>query len=305
MSSDAALRQTAAFEDQLRQDLPFLDDEDLTDVMLNDDGRLWIKRWGKSPELVRTDFPSARAETLLRLAAGAANTEITFKNPRLSAELPNGARLQGFLPPVTTRPVIVLRTHREVRVSLQDYVTNGYMTADQAAEIRENIAQRKNIVIAGATGSGKTTLANAMLLELKDSHDRIVVLEDTRELQCAAPNTVRLRSSLAISLRELVFDTLRIKPDRIVVGEVRKGSVARELLAAWSTGHPGGITTLHADSAGDVMVRVEQLLMEEFPVVPYHLISRAIDAVYFLATTPNGPRLTTMEPDAMEDLKER
>jgi type IV secretion system protein VirB11 len=225
------------------------------------------------------------------MAAGATDTEVNRHAPRLSAELPNGTRLQGFIPPVTARPVLVLRLHREVVIPLDDYVSAGFMNVAAADAIRQALRERRNIMVVGPTGSGKTTLANAMLMELASSADRIAILEDTRELRCDAPNTVRLRSSRVVSLRELVQDSLRIKPDRIVIGEIRSGAVARETLNAWNTGHPGGIATIHADSAADTLHRLEHLLSEEFAVPPRHLIGRSIDDIIFIGVSGGSARL--------------
>lgn len=284
-------RNAQALMSALRNHIPALEDPTVTDVFANDDGRLWTKRWGAPAEVQESEFPASVAEAVLRMAAGATDTEINRHSPRLSAELPNGTRLQGFIPPVTTRPVLILRLHREVVIPLCDYVSSGFMTASAAGAIRQALRERRNIVVAGPTGSGKTTLANAMLMELASSTDRIAILEDTRELRCDAPNTIRLRSSRVVSLRDLVQDSLRIKPDRIVIGEIRSGAVARETLNAWNTGHPGGIATIHADSALDTLHRLEHLLSEEFAAPPRHLIGRSIDDIIFIGVSGGSASL--------------
>ncbi|SDG53908.1 ATPase, T2SS/T4P/T4SS family [Thalassobaculum litoreum] len=284
-------RGARALYETLAKYLPYIDDPEITDVYLNDDGGLWTQRWGGWPLLVEERFSISAAESILRLVAGQSGQEVTTKSPRLAAELPDGTRLQGFIPPVTTRPVFVLRLHRQTNISLGDYVSQEFMTAEAANWIRAALKERRNILIAGPTGTGKTTLANAILKELEQSYDRVAILEDMRELRCPAPNTLSLRSSAAVGLRQLVQDVLRVKPDRIVVGEIRSGIVARELLNAWNTGHPGGLATIHADSAMDALRRLEHLLSEEYQVPPRHLVGRAIQEVLFIGRRSARPYL--------------
>lgn len=166
--------------------------------------------------------------------------------------------------------------------SLDDYVAAGTMSGVQADALREAVARRFNIVIAGATSSGKTTLANALLAEVARTDDRVVILEDTRELQCAAPNVVSLRTKDGVAtLSDLVRSALRLRPDRILVGEVRGGE-AIDLLKAWGTGHPGGVGTLHAGSAMGALLRLEQLIQEAVVTVPRPLIAETIDLIVVL-----------------------
>jgi type IV secretion system protein VirB11 len=168
------------------------------------------------------------------------------------------------------------------------------MSAEQAAALRGAVAARRNILIAGGTSTGKTTLANALLAEGAKTSDRVVLIEDTRELQCAAPNLVALRTKDGVaSLAELVRSSLRLRPDRIPIGEVR-GAEALDLLKAWGTGHPGGIGTIHAGTALGALRRLEQLVQEAVAVVPRALIAETLDLIAVLSGRGDERRLTEL-----------
>ena len=189
-------------------------------------------------------------------------------------------------------PSFTIRKPAAVVLTLKDYVGSGIMTSVQAQILRECIITRKSLLIVGGTGSGKTTLANALLHEVAKTGDRIVILEDTRELQCDAPDKIALRTQAgSVSMADLVRSTLRLRPDRIIVGEVRGGE-ALDLLKAWNTGHPGGIATVHANSAKDGLNRLEQLISEKSARVPRSLIAMAVDVVVGITNT-DGKRTVT------------
>jgi len=183
----------------------------------------------------------------VRLVAHHVGAEVHAGSPRVSAELPEtGERFEGLLPPVVAAPAFAIRKPAVAVFTLDDYVAAGTMSAGQAATLRAAVADRRNILVAGGTSTGKTTLTNALLAEVAKSADRVVLIEDTRELQCKAPNLVALRTKDGVaSLSDLVRSSLRLRPDRIPIGEVR-GAEALDLLKAWGTGHPGGIGTIHA-----------------------------------------------------------
>ncbi|MBB3882043.1 P-type conjugative transfer ATPase TrbB [Acetobacter musti] len=272
-----------------------LDDPSIVEVMLNPDGRLWIDRLAGGMEDTGTRIAPADAERIVRLVAHHVGAEVHPGSPRVSAELPgSGERFEGLVPPVVVAPCFAIRRPAIAVFSLDDYVAGGIMTAAQATFLRRAIAERKNILVAGGTSTGKTTLVNALLAEIAQTGDRVVLIEDTRELQCAAPNLVALRTrDGAASLSDLVRSSLRLRPDRIPIGEVR-GAEALDLLKAWGTGHPGGVGTLHAGSAIGALRRLEQLIQEAVVTVPRALIAETIDVIAVLSGRGSARRLAEL-----------
>jgi len=261
-----------------------LADPNVVEVMLNPDGSLWVDRLcgGRSPTgIALTPFD---AERIIRLIAAHVRAEVHSGSPILSAELPEtGERFEGILPPVVRAPVFAIRKRAEHVIPLSAYVVDGILTLEQSELLRQAIHDRQNIVIAGGTSTGKTTLANALLKEIAATGDRVVILEDTVELQCTCADHLSLRTRPGVaSMTDLVRSTLRLRPDRIVVGEVR-GAEALDLLKAWGTGHPGGIATVHASSAPGVLSRLEQLVQEVTVTAPRALIAEAVDLIVFIA----------------------
>ncbi|MEM7569753.1 MAG: P-type conjugative transfer ATPase TrbB [Pseudomonadota bacterium] len=265
-----------------------LSDPSIVEVLLNPDGTLWLERYGKGREQTDTWLSPLEAERVIRLMGSSIGQEVTRHAPTVSAELPgSGERFEGVLPPVATAPCFAIRKATAQVFTLDDYVAAGTLAAAHAHVLRQAVLDRHNILIVGGTGSGKTTLANALLKEVADTGDRVVILEDTRELQCAATDQVSLRTQPGtVAMADLVKSTLRLRPDRIVIGEVR-GPEALDLLKAWNTGHPGGIATLHANSAKDGLHRLEQLIGERATNVPRTLISSSIDLL--VSITGRGP----------------
>nr|WP_249816828.1 P-type conjugative transfer ATPase TrbB [Bradyrhizobium sp. 160] len=273
----------------------FLEDPSIVEVMLNPDGRLWIDRLSGGLEDSGRTMSPADGERIVRLVAHHVGAEVHAGRPRVSAELPEtGERFEGLLPPVVAAPAFAIRKPAVAVFTLDDYVAAGTMTAGQAAAVRAAVASRKNILVAGGTSTGKTTLTNALLAEIAGTADRVVLIEDTRELQCRAPNLVALRTKDGVaSLSDLVRSSLRLRPDRIPIGEVR-GSEALELLKAWGTGHPGGIGTIHAGSALGALRRLEQLIQEAVLTVPKALIAETIDLVAVLRGRGSERRLAEL-----------
>ncbi|EAT08447.1 conjugal transfer protein traB [Sphingomonas sp. SKA58] len=210
--------------------------------------------------------------------ASHARTEVHGERPIVSAELPPhgqgaGERFEGILPPVSTAPCFSIRKPAARVYTLMDYVADGIMSAEAARMLSLAVVDRRNILIAGGTSSGKTTLANALLAEMAHLDERVILIEDTRELQSPAHDTVALRTRAgAVTMGDLVRSTLRLRPDRIIVGEVRGGE-ALDMLKAWNTGHPGGIATVHANSASSALYRIEQLIQEAVVTVPRRLVA--------------------------------
>ncbi|MER9522157.1 MULTISPECIES: P-type conjugative transfer ATPase TrbB [unclassified Mesorhizobium] len=273
----------------------YLDDAGIVEVMLNPDGRLWIDRLSEGLSDTGERLSAADGERIVRLVAHHVGAEVHAGAPRVSAELPEtGERFEGLLPPVVAAPAFAIRKPAVAIFTLEDYVAAGIMSARQADTLRQGVANRANILVAGGTSTGKTTLINALLAEVAKTADRVVIIEDTRELQCAAPNLVAMRTKDGVaSLSDLVRSSLRLRPDRIPVGEVR-GSEALELLKAWGTGHPGGLGTIHAGSAIGALRRMEQLIQEAVVTVPRALIAETIDLVAVLSGRGSARRLSEL-----------
>lgn len=269
-----------------------LEDPSVVEVMLNPDGRLWVDRLSEGLSDTGEHLSPADGERIVRLVAHHVGVEVHANAPRVSAELPEtGERFEGLLPPVVAAPTFAIRKPAVAVFTLGDYVAAGIMASDQAEALRSGVAARANILVAGGTSTGKTTLTNALLAEVAKTDDRVVIIEDTRELQCTAPNLVAMRTKDGVaSLSELVRSSLRLRPDRIPVGEVR-GSEALDLLKAWGTGHPGGIGTIHAGSAIGALRRMEQLIQEAVVTVPRALIAETIDLIAVLAGRGASRRL--------------
>ncbi len=272
-----------------------LDDASVVEVMLNPDGRLWIDRLTGGLEDTGARLSPADGERIVRLVAHHVGAEVHPGSPRVSAELPEtGARFEGLLPPVVAAPSFAIRKPAVAVFTLGDYVESGILLGAQADVLRAAVQSRKNILVAGGTSTGKTTLVNALLAEVAQTGDRVVLIEDTRELQCAAPNLVSLRTKDgATTVTDLVRSALRLRPDRIPIGEVRGGE-ALDLIKAWGTGHPGGIGTIHAGTAIGALRRLEQLVQEAVVTVPRALIAETIDLIAVLSGRGSARRLSEL-----------
>jgi P-type conjugative transfer ATPase TrbB len=276
-----------------------LADPRVIEVMVNPDGVLRIDRLGEGRVETGTRLEPAQVERIIRLVASHARSEVHGDKPIVSAELPPhgegaGERFEGVLPPVSLAPCFSIRKPAARIYTLIDYVSDGIMSADAARILSLAVVDRRNILVVGGTSSGKTTLANALLAEMAHLDERVILIEDTRELQCAAPDVVALRTRAgSVTMADLVRSTLRLRPDRIIVGEVR-GAEALDMLKAWNTGHPGGIATVHANSALSALYRIEQLVQEAVVSVPRRLIADAIDLIVFIAGRGLARRVETI-----------
>lgn len=272
-----------------------LNDPSIIEVMVNPDGKLWLDKLGvgrfDTGERIKPDD----AERIVRLVASHIRQEVNPDTPIVSAELPGGGeRFEGVLPPIVSAPCFSIRKGAVAIFTLGDYVNKGTMSKSQADALQYAVTSKLNILIVGGTSSGKTTLANALLAEIAKTNDRVLILEDTRELQCAAKDTVALRTYGAkVTLADLVRSTLRLRPDRIIIGEVR-GPEALDMLKAWNTGHPGGITTVHANSAIAGLARIEQLILEGISSVPRTLIAEAVDVIVYISGRGEARKIETI-----------
>lgn len=274
--------------------LTALADPNVIEVMVNPDGRLWLDVLGDGMCDTGEKIDPAQSESLLGTVAAMLGTVLNVEHPILEGELPlDGSRIGGVLPPITTKPTFAIRKRATRIFSLADYVGSGALNPGHAELIRAAIRKRENILIAGSTGSGKTTIANALLHEIAfaaSSSERIVILEDTVELQCSAANRIELRTNEYVDITKLLRTTMRLRPDRIIVGEVR-GAEALTLLKAWNTGHPGGISTIHANNCLAALTRLEQLVQEANVPPQPRLIAEAVNIIICIARLSNGRRV--------------
>lgn len=248
-------------ERDLGEILSFLKDPKTVEVILNPDSSIWQERQGEPMKKVGFLAPS-RAESIMRTIAGFHGKELTRHNPILECELPlDGSRFAGQISPIVLNPSFAIRKRATSIFTLDQYVDKKIMTLKQCEKIKEFISNHKNILVVGGTGSGKTTLLNAMIDAMVKINptERVIIIEDTGELQCAAQNSIQYHTTIDVSMTQLLKTTLRMRPDRILVGEVR-GEEALDLLDAWNTGHDGGIGTLHSTTAKSGLTRLKSLV---------------------------------------------
>lgn len=271
-----------------------LEDPDVIEIMLNPDGSLWIEKYGQDHDRIGV-IPVAQGRLILSQVASGLNLTVNEKNPIVEGEFPlDGSRFEGTFPPIVgPGPSLSLRKKASRVFTLEEYAAAGSITARAINIIEDAVRRRLNIVVVGGTSSGKTTFVNALIdaiFRLTPSH-RLLILEDTAELQSQSPNTVFLRTSVLaeVDMRKLAKVSMRYAPKRILVGEVRD-SAALEMLKLWNTGHPGGVSTFHADSAEEALPRLEELVEEAGLGPKQKLIGRAVDLAVYMEKTPDNRR---------------
>ncbi len=274
--------------------LAAINDPNVTEIIINEDGRVWIESYQKGMHEAGVALSASQVESLIGTVAASLGNVANTAHPIVEGELPIGAiRFEGLVPPVTRRPCCVMRKPAQVLYTLEDYVRGGILNDARASVLREAADSRLNVVIAGGTGSGKTTLAGALINEMvarSDPNERYVIIEDTLEIQCRAKNLVQLHTAEAADMTRLVRTTMRLRPDRIIIGEVR-GAEALALLKAWNTGHPGGVTTIHANNARAALTRLSSLVQEAGVPPQPELIAETINLLAFIVRTPAGRRV--------------
>ncbi|MCE0853687.1 P-type conjugative transfer ATPase TrbB [Pseudomonas asiatica] len=271
-----------------------LNDPKTVELMCNGDGKLWLERLGEPMRQIGQLKP-AQAESIIKTVAGYHGKEVTRQKPLLEGEWPlDGSRFAGQLPPVVRGATFAIRKKAIAIFTLDEYVKAGIMSDAQCAAIKNAIREHRNILVIGGTGSGKTTLVNAVINEMVSEFpaERVFIIEDTGEIQCAASNFVQYHTTIEVTMTMLLKTTLRMRPDRILVGEVR-GEEALDLLDAWNTGHPGGAATLHANSAAEGLTRLKSLVSrnKSAPAEIEPLIGEAVHVVVSIARTPEGRRI--------------
>jgi len=287
MQEKQQLRLAEAFRDRLGGFVrDALEDPTVIEVMVNGCGRVWLDTLDRGRIATDTVMHPAASEAIIRLVAHHIGAMVNEDHPSVAGTLPiGGERFQGVLPPLTKAPAFTIRKRPQVIFRLDDYVESGALTATQAEHLRLALAEHRNILVSGGTSSGKTTFLNALLAEPAIADDRIVLIEDTVELQCSAEDHLQLltkRTEPRITIRDLVQTTLRLRPDRL------------DMLKAWNTGHDGGLGTVHANNGSDALHRLEDLISEVATNVPKRLIAQAIDLVVHIRRTSSGRRIEEM-----------
>lgn len=269
----------------------YFSDDNVIEIMLNDDGKLWIDTFDGTKD-TGVIIDNEKALGVAYLLASHIGAEINQDCPHLGGELPGtGFRFQIEIPPIVSNVSFNIRK-KAIRVfSLNDYLENGIITKRQKEIIEKAVAKRKNILVVGGTSSGKTTLCNAILKEIAKYNNRVVLIEDVQELQCETENKVRMKTSKNTTIRDLIKITMRKTPERIIVGEIRDGA-ALDLLKAWNSGHPGGISTIHADDCLGGLEKLEQYIQEVSANPQSKLIARAVDLVVVIAKVEGQRRIT-------------
>lgn len=239
--------------------------------------------------------PVQRSKTIIQTIAGFHKKIIDSNSPFLECELPiDGSRFAGQLPPLVAGPTFAIRKKASRIFLLDEYVDKGVMTRVQADFICRAIAAHKNILVIGGTGSGKTTLLNAIIAEIvrQFPDERICIIEDTGELQCAALNFVQYHTTINVTMTDILRLILRMRPDRIFVGETR-GPEALDMLDAWNTGHEGGAASLHANNTLSALTRLRSLISRN-PFAPREIepvIGEAVNVIVQISKTSEGRRI--------------
>ncbi|MCB1985642.1 MAG: P-type conjugative transfer ATPase TrbB [Nitrosomonas sp.] len=287
-------RAKSKLERDAREILSALQDPETVEIMVNADGRIWQEKLGQKIQHIG-NIQAAQVEAVIKTVAGFHGKEVNRFNPMIEGEFPlDNSRFAGQLPPVVSSPTFAIRKKAIKIFTLEQYVETGVLSPRHSDVIKDAVRKHRNILVIGGTGSGKTTQINAIINEmvLCDPDERIFILEDTGEIQCAAENFVQYHTTLDVDMTQLLKTTLRMRPDRILVGEVR-GAEALDLLDAWNTGHEGVAATLHANDALSGLTRLESLISRN-PSAPKEimpLIAEAVDMVVHITRTPHGRKI--------------
>jgi pilus assembly protein CpaF len=254
-----------------------LRDPQVSDILVNGPGRVFIEKHGRMSEATEVILSEKSLQVAVRNIARILGDDISPEQPLLDARLPDGSRVAAILTPCSVAgTVLAIRKFQGQRYTAEELLRTGAMTPDVFHHLRRAVEARQNILISGGTGTGKTTLLNALAAFIPPE-ERIVVIEDTAEIQIQVRNLVRLEarreqgSVPAVTIRDLLKATLRLRPDRILLGEVRGGE-AFDLLQALNTGHSGALATLHANSAGQALARFTTCVLQSGIELPYRAI---------------------------------
>ncbi|MBR3086669.1 MAG: CpaF family protein, partial [Kiritimatiellae bacterium] len=287
----------------------FLADDSISEIMVNGPDKVYVERRGRLELTQQTFLDDASVLAIIERIVSPIGRRIDESQPYVDARLPDGSRVNAIIPPLSlTGPCITIRKFSRTPLTAEDFVRFGTWTPDIASFLDVCVKMRKNIIVAGGTGSGKTTLLNLLGTFIPHS-ERIVTIEDAAELRLAQPHLVRLESRPpniegkgAVTIRDLVRNALRMRPDRIIVGECRGGE-ALDMLQAMNTGHDGSLTTVHANSPRDVVSRLETMVLMSGMDLPSRAIreqiSSAVDLIVHEARFADGSRRITHVTEVM------
>jgi pilus assembly protein CpaF len=280
-----------------------LADDSVTEIMVNGPHEIWIERQGRLYETPVQFNDESHLRRIINKMVAQVGRRIDEGSPMVDARLPDGSRVNAIIPPLSlSGPLVTIRKFGKKRLTLDDMIQIGTLSQETVEFMQRCIRAQLNMLISGGTGSGKTTLLNALSASIPDS-ERIVTIEDSAELRLNQRHVLRLESrpkDLAgeneVPIRELVRNSLRMRPDRIIVGEVRGGE-ALDMLQAMNTGHDGSLTTVHANSPRDALARIETMVLMAGMDLPVRAIreqvSSALDAVIHLERLEDGSRRVT------------
>ena len=241
--------------------LELLNDKDVSEIIINDDTKLFKDTFSEGQVFTGKYIDPTRTLSLIQVVASYSKQIIDENNPILEARLYDKSRFTGVIPPLADNPTINIRKHTILKLTLDDYVDTGVITQNQKKILLDNIKNKRNILVVGATGSGKTTFANACINDISKLNERLGILEDTPEIQTTATNRYFLHTSSNKKMIDLVKVSLRMTPQRIIVGEIRDGA-SLYLLRAWNSGQGGGVCTIHSDSARKALGQLEGYIQE-------------------------------------------
>ncbi len=291
MSTEALIRRSDAMRAWLSPLDPYLNNDAVTEIMLNADGRIWVDEHGVGMYCTEATLTPESAYRIIGQIAAHMGQEIHQHKPVINGKLPIwGYRVQASVPPIVEQPVFSFRKPAKIVFSMQQCIAQGMINEATASFLENAVHSKNNILIGGSTSSGKTTFANTLLQCMSHTNDRLYIVEDTVELQSTAKNKVQILVIPQLySWHDAMMEALRYRPDRIIVGEVRHGIAALEMLKIWNTGHAGGLSTIHADSALDMLDRLAELIGEVKPTSAVPLIARSIDLCIHLEKNTHVP----------------
>lgn len=279
-------------------------DPEVNEIMLNCDGELYIEGLHYGMRKLGS-IDKVSAYTIVKTLASLVHQNLDARHPLLSGEIPfNGSRIEIQIPPVVRAPSFTIRKHNALSLPLSRLIADGLLTTAEGAFLREAVESRLSIVVSGSTGTGKTTLVNALLNELSElcPDDRVVNVEDTAELKVVAANRLNLLTADGVGMDALLRSALRSRPDRIVVGEIR-GAEALDLIDAFTTGHSGGFATVHAGSVEQALKRLT-LLVSRNPAAPRLIEPAVAEALDIVVQLERRPRRHVAAIARIQDFRE-